>query len=578
GQKINKVVADLWINFTPYLDEDGRDYSQLPVCGGTTGGAVLYFGRHFEEVADVVLQPRSVFRVATNSPQNVVEGGAPAQLLFEQQYSDDSWKPYTGAFTAEFYGSGPSSSSTVTPGGLITVPANTIPQTITFEVKVVFPGGYVLIPKLTALNDANNAPPKVTGTIADWLVNTAGVASKVLPAGVVTDEGDTLSVTAEKVIDAVTGEPLPAGLTFDNALPGRFELSAEFGNAQFPIRVFYTDTAGQRVHVDFLLTVVRSVAVEILYPTFSDDFSDNGIGIGYVGVGAGSWSESSARLCQTSDATGLDQYAQIMTENGSINELGAYRVMAKLRPGQLNTDSRIGVGLQFSAEGVPGPCFMIRDATSVHFLYNGVGVGPAAAYAVTTNSWYWLKMEALGAGSTQTVRGKIWRENEAEPQAWTLEWTGIPKKVGYPALLGGGNFNGSGPSKVCFDEWHTWIYQPGLATVYRRFTSPNLSYYLEGYDLGDSSPYAVQWRHKVNSGNWNAWGPAGPPSWGLHVNAVMSPSGLGTIYSNFGPAGTVVQTELRLVEYATGTPVAGSTLSFSYTIPASNTDLVQVHP
>jgi outer membrane protein assembly factor BamB len=53
------------------------------------------------------------------------------------------------------------------------------------------------------------------------------------------------------------------------------------------------------------------------------------------------------------------------------------------------------------------------------------------------NVWYRMKLRVDVQGETAVVRGKVWRREEAEPKAWTIEFEDpAPNRSGSPALYG----------------------------------------------------------------------------------------------------------------------------------------------
>ncbi len=55
----------------------------------------------------------------------------------------------------------------------------------------------------------------------------------------------------------------------------------------------------------------------------------------------------------------------------------------------------------------------------------------------TENQWYTMKFQAQNEGEQVTLRGKVWKRGEAEPEAWTIEAAdATPNTEGSPGLFG----------------------------------------------------------------------------------------------------------------------------------------------
>ncbi|GAB5402493.1 MAG: PQQ-like beta-propeller repeat protein [Aureliella sp.] len=58
-------------------------------------------------------------------------------------------------------------------------------------------------------------------------------------------------------------------------------------------------------------------------------------------------------------------------------------------------------------------------------------------FAWEGNVWYRVKFQSENADGKVTLRGKVWKRDEAEPEAWQIEATdGVPNTTGSPGLFG----------------------------------------------------------------------------------------------------------------------------------------------
>jgi hypothetical protein len=56
---------------------------------------------------------------------------------------------------------------------------------------------------------------------------------------------------------------------------------------------------------------------------------------------------------------------------------------------------------------------------------------------IKPNEWYTMKLQVVPAGKTATVRGKLWKRGEAEPEKWIIEMVdNAPNLHGSPGLYG----------------------------------------------------------------------------------------------------------------------------------------------
>ena len=64
-------------------------------------------------------------------------------------------------------------------------------------------------------------------------------------------------------------------------------------------------------------------------------------------------------------------------------------------------------------------------------------MGKSVPFAWQAGVWYRMKIRVETDGMTATVRGKVWKRDEAEPAAWTVEAIDeAPNLVGSPGLFG----------------------------------------------------------------------------------------------------------------------------------------------
>lgn len=58
-------------------------------------------------------------------------------------------------------------------------------------------------------------------------------------------------------------------------------------------------------------------------------------------------------------------------------------------------------------------------------------------YEWTAKTWYVLKFRVENSNGKAIVKGKVWKKDEAEPEAWTLEGTDdMPNTIGSPGIIG----------------------------------------------------------------------------------------------------------------------------------------------
>jgi outer membrane protein assembly factor BamB len=64
-------------------------------------------------------------------------------------------------------------------------------------------------------------------------------------------------------------------------------------------------------------------------------------------------------------------------------------------------------------------------------------MGKSVPFAWEAGVWYTMKIRVDTDGKTATVRGKVWKRDDKEPEAWTIEATDeAPNLVGSPGLFG----------------------------------------------------------------------------------------------------------------------------------------------
>jgi hypothetical protein len=84
-----------------------------------------------------------------------------------------------------------------------------------------------------------------------------------------------------------------------------------------------------------------------------------------------------------------------------------------------------------------------------------------AAFAWQSGTWYRLKFAVTMKGEEALLQGKVWKRDEAEPSAWTVEATDpFPNKEGSAGLYGyspGTTAKSNGP-EVFFDN--VKVYKP----------------------------------------------------------------------------------------------------------------------
>jgi hypothetical protein len=56
---------------------------------------------------------------------------------------------------------------------------------------------------------------------------------------------------------------------------------------------------------------------------------------------------------------------------------------------------------------------------------------------IKPGEWYTMKLSVVPEGKTATVRGKLWKRGDAEPEKWTIEMVDeAPNLHGSPGLYG----------------------------------------------------------------------------------------------------------------------------------------------
>ncbi|QDK80806.1 hypothetical protein EXU85_20225 [Spirosoma sp. KCTC 42546] len=316
--------------------------------------------------------------------------------------------------------------------------------------------------------EADNPVPTVNHHQADQLITASGDQHYDLNADLFSDPGDSQSLIVRQVVDLATTTvaALPTGVSFGfDAGTGLRRISVASGVSDQVLNIWVSDTdsAFQSIWDIHKLTINRAQARQLAdtsWATHSNDFSFNffteegGPSDGYAFIGsAGTWSWSTGQLCQTNTASSADQRMLQFTTGGSQNSLNADQALCLLKPTAFTTDSRLGLGLRYGSAASDGYYFGLKDAVTIQFVHNGVGIGPTASFATSLNTWYYLRLKYEETGSsTAKLSAKIWNALQAEPDAWTMVWEDQPRKAGYPVLSGG--FNGS---KGCFGPWYDAI-------------------------------------------------------------------------------------------------------------------------
>lgn len=84
----------------------------------------------------------------------------------------------------------------------------------------------------------------------------------------------------------------------------------------------------------------------------------------------------------------------------------------------------------------PGYGLQMRDTNELRIERPGLEALATTSFTWVENSWYWLKLEAVGT----TIRGKAWAVGTSEPVAWDLSVTNSAYSSGYCGFSGEGSY------------------------------------------------------------------------------------------------------------------------------------------
>ena len=171
----------------------------------------------------------------------------------------------------------------------------------------------------------------------------------------------------------------------------------------------------------------------------------------------GKWQVQSGVLKQL-DA-GHDDPCKAVLLLGDAEELSAgVEVTAKLRLETWKNDeqARAGIGVCCDPETGYGLNLAFHRG-QLKFVHDYVAWAPGCEFSYQTGTWYWMKLSK----TADALRGKAWRDGEAEPADWMVSWKQFDQSLtGFPALLG----SSGGPeaaSTVSFAECRVVRTGPG---------------------------------------------------------------------------------------------------------------------
>jgi PKD repeat protein len=169
---------------------------------------------------------------------------------------------------------------------------------------------------------------------------------------------------------------------------------------------------------------------------WGDNFEGSSMGSAWTTY-SGVWVQSGQKLSQTSSATADPKKATVSNSGQTFGSNVTITAKVRIDSWTENADmSRGGVSLATGTADGRGYNFVFHNNhNTVAFLDDLVTWGPSFTYTWTTGTWYWFKLER--DTTANALYGKVWKDGDAEPAAWTGTWAYNTGRTGYPALNGG---------------------------------------------------------------------------------------------------------------------------------------------
>ena len=163
----------------------------------------------------------------------------------------------------------------------------------------------------------------------------------------------------------------------------------------------------------------------------------------------GKWEVKDGFLRQTSPGRDDPTKACIVTI-GRDDESSDLVVTAKLRLDffRNGADARAGISVCTDPNSGRGLNLVFHDG-KLQWLHDFVAWGPGRDFPYETGKWYWMKLSKSKGDPTAVrwidegkepglLKGKAWRDGEAEPADWMVLWSRPDDSVGgHPGLNGG---------------------------------------------------------------------------------------------------------------------------------------------
>ena len=130
-------------------------------------------------------------------------------------------------------------------------------------------------------------------------------------------------------------------------------------------------------------------------------------------------------------------------------------ITAKLRLDEWTDDDFARAGIGVCADPTSGHGInLVLHRGQLQFMHDYVAWSPGSPFRYRTGEWYWMKLWK----SAKQIRGKVWREGDAEPADWMVAWDQFDAKVaGYPALVGCSAAPQNRPAAVSFAQFQVRV-------------------------------------------------------------------------------------------------------------------------